>query len=264
MNLFTSQVVRLSTLCLLILLISCSSKNENAKEEQINIKDQVKSEVADSTSINSIKGNLSLKQISTVPVNVILTGLMEHRLVTIYKSKAVKGKKDTYSYSRSYDESGESETQEHFMPGIDLVYGYNLLNVAHYDLTTQKLNLLFDHPVLIKSLYYPSYVQDSINKKPINRNYYLVSVYDTDTNVDTLLNKNDLRHLYYFNSNCKEKIQLIPSAYSVVRSKYDPMNDVAYVFARHDVNGNGKIEKEEPLHIFWFSLKQPAEAIRLY
>ncbi|HEV8512150.1 MAG TPA: hypothetical protein VGQ59_02675 [Cyclobacteriaceae bacterium] len=150
------------------------------------------------------------------------------------------------------------------MPGIDLIYGYNLLNIAHYNLTTEKLNFLFDHPVLVKSLYYPSFVQDSINKKPVSRNYYLVSVYDADTNADTLINKKDLRRLYYYNINCNEKIQLIPPAYSVVRSKYDPMNDVVYIFARQDENNNGKIEKEEPLHIFWFSLKQPAEAKRLY
>jgi len=265
MNLPTVQIIKFLTFCLFISLISCSSKNEAAKEEQINIRDQVKIELIDSTSINSIKGNLSLKQISTVPINIILTGLKEHRLVTVYKSRVVNEKKDTYSYSsRNYNESGESEIQEHFMPGIDLVYGYNLLNIAHYDLTTEKLNFLFDHPVLVKSLYYPSFVQDSVNKKPINRNYYLVSVYDADTNADTLINKNDLRRLFYFNTNCNEKIQLIPPAYSVVRSKYDPMNDVVYIFAHQDANGNGKIEREEPLHIFWFSLKQPTEAKRLY
>jgi hypothetical protein len=37
-----------------------------------------------------------------------------------------------------------------------------------------------------------------------------------------------------------------------------------YLFARHDANGNGTIDKTEPMHIFWFSLKGPAKAKRLY
>lgn len=264
MKLLAIQTARHTTFWLLITLSSCSSKHD-AKEEQISIRDQVKMDLTDSTSMNSIKGNLSLKEISTIPINVILTGLNEHRLVTVYRSRVEPEKKETYSsYDKNYDESSEGETHEHFMPGIDLVYGYNLLNIAHYNLATEKLNFLFDHPVLVKSLYYPSFVQDSINKRPINRNYYLVSVYDADTNADTLINKKDLRRLYYYNINCSEKVQLIPPAYSVVRSKYDPMNDVVYIFARQDENNNGKIENEEPLHIFWFSLKQPAEAKRLY
>jgi hypothetical protein len=118
--------------------------------------------------------------------------------------------------------------------------------------------------VLIKSLYYPSYVQDSLNKKPITRNFYLVSVYDADTNADTLINRNDLRRLYCFNSDGDKRIQMIPANYSVIRSQYDPMNDVVYIFARQDANSNGKIDKNEPLHIFWVALKQPTEAKRLY
>jgi hypothetical protein len=118
--------------------------------------------------------------------------------------------------------------------------------------------------VLVKSLYYPSFVQDSLYKKPITRNYYLVSAYDVDTNRDTLLNKKDLRRFYYFNATCSEKIQLLPPDYSVVRSEYDPKNDVMYIFARHDDNANGIIDRKEPLHIFWLSLTKPAAAKRLY
>jgi hypothetical protein len=150
------------------------------------------------------------------------------------------------------------------MPGIDLLYGYNLLNVGHYDVKTEKLNFLFDRPVLVKSLYYPSFEQDSIDKKPIDRNYFFVSAYDSDTNGDTLINKSDLRRLYYFNADCTEKIQLLPAQYSAMRSQYDYGNDVMYVFARHDENNDGKAEKNEPIHIFWIDLKSPVLSKRLY
>ena len=250
-------------------LLACSSKDGEVKEEQISIQEKIEKTLPDSTFTNSIKGNVSLNEISSTPYHVVLTGLPQHRLVTVYKSasgnstKSSGGRMD-YLYSRSDYEEESDELESHYMPGIDLIYGYNLLNIAHYDLVSEKLNFLFDHPVLVKSLYYPSFVQDSLYKKPINRDYYLVSVYDADTNGDTLINKKDLRRFYYFNAASSEKVQLVPPAYSVIRSQYDPRNDVMYVFARQDTSADGMVDRKEPLHIFWFSLKQPAQAKRLY
>lgn len=252
-------------LILLSLLFSCSSNKGEQKEEQISISNSESATPTDS--LNSIQGNISLNQIATTPHSVVLTGMAEHRLVTVYKSrKDGSPSGGNYSYSRSsYDESSEeSDRIQHFMPGIDIIYGYNLLNVAHYDLKLEKINFLFDQPGLIKSLYYPSFEQDSIDKKPINRDYYMVSVYDQDTNKDTLINKKDLRRFYHFNSSASIKTQLVPSDYSVVRSEYDPKNDVMYIFARHDANKNGLVDKKESMHIFWTDLKAPSQAKRLY
>jgi hypothetical protein len=252
-----------------LFLQACSSQPASVKEEQIRIQDvSGDSVITDTIPSNSIQGNLSLSQVITVPNHVVLTGLAQHRLVTVYKSYSparTTGYASVSEYGRSvYHEFGESEYAEHFMPGIDLIYGYNLLNIAHYDIHSEKLNYLFENPVLVKSLYFPSFIQDSLNKKPINRDYYLVSVYDSDTNLDTLINKRDLRRIYYFNADGVEKVQLVPPDHSVIRSEYDPQNDIIYIFARQDVNHNGMIEKKEPLHIFWTSLKTPAKALRLY
>ncbi|MEJ0031062.1 MAG: hypothetical protein WDO15_12090 [Bacteroidota bacterium] len=101
--------------------------------------------------------------------------------------------------------------------------------------------------MLVKSVYYPSYVQDSVgekpNRKPIVRDYFLVSGYDEDTNGDTLLNRHDLRRFYHFNASCDVKTQIIPSDYNVLRSQYDSGNDVMYIYARHDDNKNGKSDQ---------------------
>ena len=253
-----------------ILVSACSSSSHDGKEEQISVHSAGgDADSADTAQLNSIRDNLSLKQMLTAPQGVVLTGLARHRLVTVYKSRVdnrvSESATDMYSvYGRTNYEAYESELEERFMPGIDLIRGYNLLNVAHYDLATDTMNYLFEHPVLIKSLYYPSFQQDSLEKKPINRDYYLVSVYDADTNRDTLINKRDLRRFYYFNASCTQKIQLLPADYSAVRSQYDPMNDVMYVFARYDANSNGVAEKKEPLHIFWVNLKLPVKATRMY
>lgn len=250
--------------CIFVFMAACSSQPKETKEEHIRLTDK-KEVKADSALSNAIHGNLTFQQIQSRPHQVELTGLAPHRLVTIYKSAKPTNlaRSYEYSYGKRYDYD-ETDRAQHYMPGLDIIYGYNLINVAHYDLTTEKLNYLFSNPVLVKSLYYPSFVQDSLYKKPITRDYYLVSVYDEDTNRDTLITKHDLRRFYYFNASATQKTQLVPSNYSVTRSQYDPMNDVMYIFAKEDSNQNGKIEKDEPLHIFWMSLKQPAEAKRLY
>lgn len=253
--------ILLGTVWISALLSSCSSGNRETKEGQVSVVG-----TADSTlGNNTIKGNLSLSEMLSAPHRVVLTGLPDHRLVTVYKVQKAPVSAEYYGSSRSvYDEYDESELRQHFMPGIDIIYGYNLLNVAHYDLATEKLNFLFDHPVLVKSLYFPSFIQDSLYNKPVNRNYYMVSVYDEDTNGDTLINKTDLRRFYYFSASCQEKVQLVPADYSVVRSQFDPPNDLMYIFARHDVNKNGVEDKQEPLHVFHISLKEPAAATKMY
>jgi hypothetical protein len=249
----------------LVLIVSCGLKEENAADEQIAASDG-DSVVADADSVmNSISGNVTMNQISTFPSRVILTGLSGHRLVSVYKSRQKPGLGENvfseYSSGRDY---ANDEQQDHFMPGIDILFGYNLLNIAHYDMKTEKGNFLFSHPVLVKTVYYPSFVPDSIDKKPVRRNYYLISVYDQDTNKDTLINKNDLRRFYHFDSTGTVKTQLIPAEYSVTRSQYDPDNDVMYVFARHDENKNGMQDDSEPVRVFWFSLQSPGKARLLY
>jgi hypothetical protein len=240
-----------------------SSEKDKLSEEQITVSSTEESSETTDTLLNSVTGNVTMKQISTFPNKVILTGMSEHRLVSIYKSKSLDEDRIRSRSWRSYDES-DDEANIHFMPGIDILFGFNLLNIAHYDLSIEKGNFLFKHPVLIKTLYYPSFSQDSIDKKPINRNFYLVSVYDEDTNKDSLINKKDLRRFYHFDAKNSIRTQIIPPSYSVIRSQYDSKNDLMYIFASLDQNKNGSLEKTEPIHIFWFSLKNPEKAKFLY
>jgi len=258
-------ITKMILLCNLILIFnSCGSNKRNQKDEQIKIGIPVSMDNKDSL-LNSIKGNISFKQVLTQPNSVLITGLKSHRLVTIYKVTETNSKKDRSSYSKYTDDnSNTNKYLIHYMPGFDILYGYNLLNIAHYDLESEKLNLLFDNPVLIKTLYYPSFLQDSLDKKPINRNFYLVSVYNEDTNKDSIINNKDLRRFFYFDSSTKLRIQLVPNDFSVIRSQYDSKNDIMYLFARHDLNKNGSEDKNEPINIFWFSLKSPSQAKQLY
>jgi hypothetical protein len=248
---------------LTLVLTNCS--RDPLQKEQISVAREDDTDVADTVLLNSIQGSQT-NQTGTKPSRMVLTGMPEHCLIPVYKQEVSTYTSDPYSGYRSsyYYDAQDGERRSLFMPGIDLLQGYNLLNVAHYDLKEEKLNYLFEHPVLVRSLYYPSFVQDSLDGEPINRNYYLVTAYDADTNGDTLINKLDLRRFYYFNAAGKDKLQLVPPDYSVVRSQYDPRNDIMYIFARHDADKSGTAEGEEPLHIFWVRLKQPTVAKRMY
>jgi hypothetical protein len=248
-----------------LLLSNCREHGAN-KREQLRADDTGYYSTAD-TAVNSVKRNLTLAQLNSTPNAVILTGLPEHRLLSVYKTvketttdnKMRSFFKSSYAYT-----GGEYEREEHFMPGIDILHGYNLINIGHYNLKTEKMNLLFKKPAFIKSLYYPAYIQDSVDKKPLVRDYLLISVYDKDTNHDTLINTSDLRSFYHVNMQNDSLTSLLPADYSVIRSQYDAPNDVMYLFASYDVNKNGMRDAEDPVHVFWIDLKAPAPAKRFY
>ncbi len=210
----------------------------------------------------------SLK-LETRPRNVLLTFNVAHRLTPIYKVNCNKSKKDCFTGSNNYHTgyySNEDGNNWHnnFMPGFEAVYGYNFVNISHYNNQTKVENKLFDKPVLIKTLYYPTFSKDTLNYKAVKRNYYMVSVYDEDSNKDGFINVKDLRRFYLFDINGKRKKALIPKEYSVMSSEYDSANDFMYIFARKDINKNGQMESDEPIDIFWIDLKNPENVGRQY
>ena len=52
--------------------------------------------------------------------------------------------------------------------------------------------------------------------------------------------------------------------YAVLSSEYDSENDLMFIHAKLDENGNGRKEEEEPIHIFWIDLKSPKIASKMY
>ena len=123
---------------------------------------------------------------------------------------------------------------------------------------------MFEEPVLIKTLYIPSFSNDTLFGKPVKRDYYLTSVYDEDTNEDGYINSKDLRRFYVFDIDGLNKENLIPKNYSVVSSEYDSVNDLMYVFAQLDENNNGRRDELEKVSIFWIDLKNPRNSGKQY
>jgi hypothetical protein len=207
---------------------------------------------------------------ATRPSNVLLTGIPKYRLATIYKvnynrdSTTFIGSNDFHYNYESIGERDGNAWHNNYLPGLEAVYGYNMVNVSHYDVETQKQKNFFEKPVLIKTFYYPSFSRDTLNYKPVNRNFFMASVYDEDTNHDGYINVYDLRRLYAFDVNGNNKRALIPIQYSVYKSEYDPANDLVSIFAQIDSNKNGQIENEEEVHIFWIDLKNPERTGRQY
>jgi hypothetical protein len=219
-------------------------------------------------------------QFQTRPSNVLLTGVPNVRLTTIYKVNSIikssYGKEDTSTYIGSNnfhyrDDEYTSTSNEkgnnwnnHLMPGLAAAYGYNLVNVGHSDIKENRRKHFFEKPVLIKTLYYPSFPKDTLNFLPIHRDYFMISVYNEDTNKDGFINMKDLRRFYLFDINGVQQKPLIPENYSVFSSGYDSDNDLMFVFAQLDSNANGKRDAEEPIHIFWIDLKDPNHTGQVY
>ena len=238
--------------------ISCLDDEIEKKGFQVN-------EITEDESGQKIVGlQIDSLQLEIQPKEVLLTFNAEHRLTPIYKVNYDKKTKRPWTGAVAHHTSWNYNTEDgndwngHFMPGFEIVYGYNFVNVSHYNNATKRENKLFDEPVLIKNLYYPAFSNDTLNyKAPVKREFYMVSVYDEDTNKDGFINIKDLRRFYYFNINGLAKKAFIPKDYSAMSSQYDRANDLMYVFARKDTNQNGQAELTEPIEIFWIDVKHP-------
>ncbi|MDX2247526.1 MAG: hypothetical protein SF052_12150 [Bacteroidia bacterium] len=240
-----------------VLTPSCTDNSLENKGFQVN-------EITETEEGEKIVGiPIDSLELETRPRNVLLTKHPNHRLSSIYKINYDKrtGKPftgaNTYHTNWGESENDESNWNNNFMPGFEAVYGYNFVNISHYNNETQTQKEFFDKPVLVKTLYYPAFSKDTLNNQPVTRDYYMVSVYDEDTNKDGFITITDLRRFYHFDLNGNRKKALIPPHYSAMSSEYDSDNDFMYIFAKPDQNNNGQIEQEEPIHIFWIDLKNP-------
>ncbi|MEM9339578.1 MAG: hypothetical protein AAGA66_12665 [Bacteroidota bacterium] len=251
-----NKIITLSILT--FLAQSCSQNKLEKKGFQVN---EIRENEAGEKIIGLAFDSLEL---ATRPRSVLLTKHSDHRLVPIYKINYDKNGKP-YSGSNNFHRNWRpsepgNNWNNNYLPGFEALYGYNLINVSHYTNETQTQNEFFTKPVLIKTLYYPAFSNDTLNFKLVVRDYYMVSVYDEDTNKDGYVNARDLRRLYLFDLNGKRIKNLVPTHHSVMSSEYDPANDFMYVFTKVDQNVNGQMEEEEPTHIFWIDLKDPKKS----
>jgi hypothetical protein len=248
-------------------MITACSDNDGTADKGFQVgtsANQLENEQSMSINQDSIKFN-------TRPSNVLLTGVSNIRLTTIYKVNIDNKDNSTFigsnEYHYKYQERGDNDGNNwnnHLMPGLEAIYGYNLVNISHYDIKENKQRYFFEKPVLVKTLYYPSNTKDTLNQKPVYRDFFLVTVYDEDTNEDGFINLKDLRRMYLFNIKGERQNAFIPANYSVIKSEYDPDNDLMYVFAKQDLNNNGKQDESEPIHIFWINLNDPYQTGRQY
>ena len=255
----------LSILVIVIIFTYCSRHKKYEKGFSVS----PETETIDVPEVNGIvKDSVNL---ATRPSSVLLTGFPKYRLTTIYKLNYDK-REDSYfigynHYYQNYTAIGYADGNQwnhNFMPGLQAVYGYNMVNVSLYNVEAKTSKKIFDKPVLIKTLYYPSFSNDTLNYKSIKRDFYMISVYDEDTNKDGFINLNDLRRFYSFDLNGLNKSELIPKNYSVISSEYDSGNDYMYVFAQLDENNNGQRDDTENIHVFWIDLKNPRNNGRQY
>lgn len=253
------------SLTLIYLMTGCSDGKLEEKGFQVNpISDNSENEQPNGLNRDSLK-------IDTRPSSVLLTGITNVRLTTIYKVNLNKKNNSTFigsnSFHHRYEElegNSGNNWNNNLMPGLEAVYGYNMVNVSHYDAKENEQKTFFEKPVLIRTLYYPTFSKDTLNNQPVSREYFMVSVYNDDTNKDGFINLKDLRRFYLFNINGERQKALIPENYSVFKSEYDSGNDFMYVFAQLDSNNNGQQDEEEPIHIFWIDLKDPGKTGRQY
>jgi hypothetical protein len=264
---------------LLLSVLSIFFSNCN-KKKQYSKGFEVSSTIEQGEADEEIGINKDSIRFETQPTEVLQTKQINLRLTPLFKVNVDPKTQERYigslyTYSEGYDPYYNEENDKpkgpranvwngHIIPGFEAGYGFNMVNVSHFDLTTQTRKNFFEKPVLIRTLYYPAYSNDTLNHKPVSRNYYLISAFDEDTNKDGMINPKDLRRLFYFDATAGNKKALLPADYSIYRGDYDDANDYLHVFARKDTNGNGQVEKTEPIHVFWIDMKDPMKSGQIY
>lgn len=204
------------------------------------------------------------------PGHVLITGIKNVRLTPIFR--ATKNQRNDRIYygrvSQHFYYNDESSLGDNFnnnlLPGFTTVFGYNMVNVSLFDYTQKQSKNLFDNPVLINNLYYPSDTKDTLRHKAILRDYFMVSVYDKDTNKDKIIDDKDLRHFYLFDKGGELKGSPIPESYNVKKSEFDAENDVMFIYAQLDSTSAGETNDIDPIHVFWINLADPSQNGRLY
>lgn len=162
------------------------------------------------------------------------------------------------SYYNGYDPyDGASQRYHNYHPGFDVIMGGLKRNLMLLFPTDTAARAVFSRQVLIKNVYIPSQLPDTVNGVPVRRNFILCSVFDTDTNADTLLDHRDLRRLYAVPVAGGPPVNLLPPDYSVQSSAYSPANDVLFYFARQDRNQNGEPDVEDPIAVFRLDPRTP-------
>ncbi|MEO0734624.1 MAG: hypothetical protein AAFZ52_17445, partial [Bacteroidota bacterium] len=167
------------------------------------------------------------------------------------------GSPDFHGNASSHANEPGNNWHRHFLPGFAAAYGPNWVNASVYDLKQDTAITLFSKPVLLQTLYYPAYQQDTLNENPVSRNHYLVTVYDEDTNRDGMVTTKDLRRLYVFDRAGRTRARLLPANHTVLSCTYDPANDFLYVYTREDENDNGQMEVVEARFTYWVDLNNP-------
>ena len=256
----------LYVLILFGLTISCSESYD--KEKGFNVSDiNSKNENNDE---GVVKDSVKFR---TQPSKVLLTGNKDVRLITEFKVNYNEKKEIAFVGSNEFRTNYQDEEDvkkygnswnSNIVPGFSAVCGYNMVNISYFNYVTQTKKKFFAKPVLVKTVYYPAFLTDSLNFKPVNRSYFMVSCYDEDSNKDGKINMKDLRRFYYFDIELNKNKLLLPKNYSVTGSDYDSANDFMLVYAKLDTNNNGMIDKNEEVHVFWIDLNNPEKTGKQY
>lgn len=215
--------------------------------------------------------NVDSVNMAIQPGGVLLTGNDQIRLSTVFmvnynirqEEYFIGSNNFHFRYDEIVSDSGNN-WNNHLIPGLEAVYGYNMVNVAHYDLQSNTRKNLFPGNVLIGTVYYPAYSKDTLFSQPVKRDYIMVSVYDADTNKDGFISTDDLRHMYLYDMYGKRQGSIVQANYGVYKSEYDPANDMMFIYARLDKNKNGTCEEQEPSEVFWIDLKNPKRSGKMY
>lgn len=210
---------------LAIFLSSCLNGDKSAAT--------LKANQADETT--EIKKDPTLIEIADIPIHIDSTQYLIHPIGE-YKMYGAQGK---LSFGSSSYSSGTFSIAKN--NGYDITG--DLTNIQFQELSSEKLTSLTTKNIRIKSI---SFLRDIFDNT--KRQFLLYRILDRDTNMDNVLDDNDIKSLYISHIDGAKFTKLTPDFQDLLDWKVIGANNRLYFRSIEDSNNNGEFDKEDRVH----------------
>ena len=236
---------KITVIILLINLISCQNNKPKIVHNKNNIKmDSVKKELNINKADNS--------KIVDLPVHFENTKFLIHPIGYINFPKS-KGRLAKFESGRYYSGSYTISKNNRFQ-----ISG-NMSNIKFQSIDTETTYVLTDKNILIKSI---SLLNDYFKKT--NTALFIYEVYDMDTNMDKIIDENDVETLYISNQNGSDFTKLTKNYFGLINWEVIIANNRLYFKSIEDHNNSGKFDKGDKFHTSYVNLKDKIKKPQKY
>lgn len=203
------------------------------------------------TEIPELKKDTTFIEISDLPIQIDSTNYLIHPIGN-FRIEDNRGKVIYKSSGYSYKNFSVSNYGGYRISG-------NLSNVKFQHIDSEKLSVLTENIIKIKSLTFLRKVFDNTKKQLL-----VYEVTDKDTNQDRKLDFNDINTLYISKINGTDFIKLTDTNKELIDWKIIESKNRLYFRTIEDTNKDGEFDKKDIIHYKYVDLNNESLIVKEY